>query len=198
MGVASSSEEVSMTLTNIPQGSEKGQTEKAWRLGESLNHRTVRQFTVCKWWHTPLRSVGFLTMGLLWLFAATFCLAPFPWDDSKLWEKLVMVLMISAHSLFCIALFIESVATWADPYKLIFDGKGGLILQSAVRRRRTAIKDIKIVVLAKQDNHERGDDALGIRTKFSGSKLRLCRFAEREEFLKALKVSNPAIVVETD
>ena len=38
-----------MTLTNIPQGSEKGPTEKAGRLGESLHHRIVQQFNLRKW-----------------------------------------------------------------------------------------------------------------------------------------------------
>ena len=52
-------------------------------------------------------------------------------------------------------------------------------------------------MLAQQENGERGDDAPDIRTKFSGGKLKLPRFAEREEFLKALKAAHPAIVVET-
>lgn len=38
-----------MTLANIPLGSDKGPTEKAWRLGVSLHYRTVQQFTICKW-----------------------------------------------------------------------------------------------------------------------------------------------------
>jgi hypothetical protein len=197
MGASSSSEEVSMTLTNIPPGSEKGPTEKFWRLGENLHHRTVRQFTINKWWHTPLSSVGFLTMGLLFLIVGMGCLASFPWDDSKLWEKLVMVLMISGHSWFCIVLFIESVVIWAYPYKLIFDGKGGLILRSVVRARCVAIEDIKAIVLARQQNAEESADATDICIKLSRGKLKLYRFAERKEFLKALKAANPAIVVET-
>jgi hypothetical protein len=186
-----------MTLTIIPQGSEKGPTEKFWRLGGSLHHRTVRQFTINKWWQTPLRSAGFLAMGLFFLIGVTGCLASFPWDDSKSWQRLVMVLMVSPHSLACIGLIIVSVTTWADPYKLIFDGKGGLILRSVVRARRIAIEDIKAVVLARQQNGEESADAPDICTKLSRGKLRLPRFAEREEFLKALKAVHPMIVIET-
>ena len=54
------------------------------------------------------------------------------------------------------------------------------------------------IVLGGQDNAARGEDAVGIRIKFSGNKLRLCRYAEREECLNALKIANPAIIVETD
>lgn len=186
-----------MTLTNTPQVSEKDPTKKAWRLGENLHHRTVRQFTISKWWHTPLSSAGFLAMGLLFLIGVTGCLVSFPWDDSKLWEKLVVAIMVSPHSLACLGLFIASIVIWADPYKLIFDGKGGLILRSVVRARRVAIEDIKAVVLARQQNAEESADAPDICIKLSRGKLKLCRFAEREEFLKALKAANPAIVVET-
>ena len=123
MGAASSSEEVSLTLTNTQQESEESSTEKIGLLGESLRHWTVRQFTVYKWRLTPLSSAGFLAMGLLFLIGVTGCSASFPRDDSKLWEKLVVVLMVLPHSLFCIVLFVASVATWADPYKLMFDGE---------------------------------------------------------------------------
>jgi hypothetical protein len=71
-------------------------------------------------------------------------------------------------------------------------------LQSVLRRQRVVIKGIKTVWLAKQDNDERGDDALGVRVKFSVSMLRLCRFAERDEFLNALNAANPVIVVKFD
>ena len=47
-----------MILANNPQRPEESPTEKAGRLGESLHHRTVQQFTVRKWWHTPLLSVA--------------------------------------------------------------------------------------------------------------------------------------------
>ena len=108
-----------------------------------------------------------------------------------------MVLMVLPHSLFCIVLFIASVATWADPYKLMFDGEGGLILRSMVHARRIAIEDIKAVVLARQQNGEENTDAPDICFKLSRGKLKLPRFAERDEFLKVLKAVHPAIVVET-
>lgn len=187
-----------MILANTPKGPEESPTEKAGRLGESLHHRTVQQFIIRKWWHTPIGSLRFMGFGLFFLIGITGTLASFPWDDSTVVQRLAIVLFVSPHSFFTIWIFIVAIATWADPYKLKFDHNGGLILQSLARRRRTAIKDIETVVLAKQENNERGDDELGIRIKFSGSKLRLCRFTEREEFLKALKVANPAIVVETD
>ena len=186
-----------MTLANTLQGPEEGPTEKAWRLGESLHHRTARQFTVRKWWHTPLSSASFLAIGLLFLIGVTGCLTSFPWDDSKLWEKLVVVLMFLPHSLGCIVLLVASVTTWADPYKLIIDGKGGLILRSVVRARRIAIEDIKAVVLARLQNGEESADTPDLCIKLSRGKLKLPRFAEGEEFLKALKAVHPAIVVET-
>jgi hypothetical protein len=186
-----------MILANNPKGPEESPTEKAWCSGESLHHKTVQQFTVRKWWHTPLLSLYGMVFGLAFLGFPMAALSQFPWDDSTIGQKLMILLMASPHSIFGVWMFVVAAATWTDPHRLKFDGNGGIILQSVVRRRRTAIKDIKTVVLAKQENDDRGDDALGIRIKFSGSKLRLCRFTEREEFLKALKVANPAIVVET-
>jgi hypothetical protein len=53
-------------------------------------------------------------------------------------------------------------------------------------------------VFAKQENDELGGGAMGIRIKFSGGKLKLCRFVERDEFLNAFKAASPAIGVETD
>ena len=52
-------------------------------------------------------------------------------------------------------------------------------------------------MLVRQKNGEDSDNVLGIRTKLSGGKLKLPLFAEREEFLNALKAAHPAIVVET-
>jgi hypothetical protein len=108
------------------------------------------------------------------------------------------LLMPLPHAIFGIWMLVAAVATWTDPYQLKFDSNGGVILQSLIRRQRRAIMNVEAVVLARQENDDRGDDAMGIRIKFSGSKLRLCRFAEREEFLNALKIANPTIVVETD
>lgn len=108
-----------------------------------------------------------------------------------------MLLVVSPHSFACILSFFLSITTWADPYKLILDGKGGLILRSVVRARRIATEDIHAVVLARQQNGEESADAQDICTKLSCGKLKLSRFAEREEFLKALKAVHPAIVVET-
>ena len=138
-----------------------------------------------------------MAFGLLCLIVVTRALASFPWDDSKLWEKLFVVLMVLPHSLFCIVLFVASVATWADPYKPMFDGEGGLKLGSMVRARRMPIEDIKAVVLARQQNGEENTDELDICFKLSRGKLKLPRFAERDEFLEVLKAVHPAIVVET-
>ena len=186
-----------MILANIPKEPEEGPTEMFWRLGESLHHTTVRQFIVRKWWHTPVGSLGAMTIGFAFLAVQMAGLSQFPWDDSTIGEKLMILLMPLPHSIFGVWMFVVAIAIWTDPYQLEFDGNGGLILQSVVRGQRTAIKDIATVVLVKQENDDRGDDALGIRIKFSSSKLKLCCFAERGEFLNALKVANPAIVVET-
>jgi hypothetical protein len=187
-----------MTLTNIPQESRKGPTVKFWRFGGSLHHKTVQQFTVRKWWHTPISFLKFMSFGLLFLIGVSGVLASFPWDDSTVLQRLTIELFVSPHILATIWIFVAAIATWTDAYKLKFDDNGDLILQSVLRRQRVLIRDIKTVLLAKQDDHERGDDALGIRVKFSGSKLRLCCFAERDEFLKALKAANPVIVVKFD
>ena len=186
-----------MTLANTQQGPEQGPTEKTWRLGENLHHGTVLQFTVFRWWHTPLLSLYSMALGLALLGVPMAALSQFPWDDSTFGQKLMILLMTSPHNISGVWMLVMAVATWTDPHMLKFDGNGGLILQSVVRRRHKAIKDIKTVVLAQQKNDERGDDTLGIRIKFSGSKLKLPFFAEREEFLKTLKAVHPAIVIET-
>lgn len=186
-----------MTLANTPQGLEQGPAEKAWRLGENLHHWAVRQFTINKWWHTPLTSFYFMAFGLLFLGASMTAFSQFPWDDSIFWERLMILLIASPHGLFGISFVVGSVVIWFDPYKLILDGKGGLILRSVVRARRIAIEDIKAVTIARQPNGEESTDASDIRTEFSRGELKVSRFAEREEFLKALKAFHPAIVVVT-
>ena len=186
-----------MTLANIPQGPEEGPTEKAWRLGVSLHYRTVQQFTICKWWHTPLFSLYFMAIGLLLSGASMIAISQFPWDDSTVGQMLMILLFASLYGFSGISGFVESVMIWFNPYKLIFDSKGGLILRSVARARRIAIEDIKAVILARQQNGEEGTDAPDICTKLSRGKLKLPRFAEREEFLKALKAVHPAIVIET-
>ena len=70
-------------------------------------------------------------------------------------------------------------------------------MRSMVHARRIAIEDIKAVVLARQQNGEENTDAPDICFKLSRGKLKLPRFAERDEFLKVLKAVHPAIVVET-
>jgi hypothetical protein len=186
-----------MILANTPKGPEEGPTEKAGRLGENLHHRTVQQFTVRKWWHTPLFSLYYMAIGLLFSGASMIAFSQFPWDDSTFWQMLMILLIASPHGLFSIGILVASIVIWANPYKLIFDGKGGLILRSVVRAQRIAIEDIKAVVLARQQNGEESADAPDICTKLSRGKLKLSRFAEREEFLKVLKAVHPAIVVET-
>ena len=186
-----------MTLTNTPQGPVKDSTEKFWRLGESLHHRTVQQFTINKWWHTPLYSLYFMAIGLLFSGVSMIAFSKFPWDDSIFLEKLMTLLIASPHGFFGIRIIIVAVAAWTDPYALTLDGNGGLILQSLVRDQYTVVKAITTVVLAQKENGEECCDALCIRTKFSNGKLKLPRFAEREEFLKALKAVHPAIVIET-
>ena len=198
MDAAGESEEVFMTLANVPMGPGKYPSKKTKRLGGDPHHGTVRQFTISKWWHTPISSAGFMAYCLLSLVAITIVLGSFPWDDSTFVQKLMMLLVVSPHSFACILTFVLSFTTWADPYKLILDGKGGLILRSMVRARRIAIEDIKAVVLARQQNGEESADAPDICTKLSRGKLKLSRFAAREEFLNALKAVHPALVVETD
>ena len=109
----------------------------------------------------------------------------------------MILLIASPHGFFGISFFVVAVAAWTDPYALTLDGNGGLILQSVVRARRIAIEDIEAVVLARQHNGEESADAPDICPKLSCGKLKLPRFAEREEFLKASKAVHPAIVVET-
>lgn len=186
-----------MILANNPKGPEESPTEKAGRLGENLHHRTVQHFTVRKWWHTPLLSLRFMAFGLVFSAGLMIVLSQFPWDDSTFWQKLMTLLIASVHGSADICMLVVSVLIWADPYKLILDGDGGLILRGVALDRYTALEDIKTIVLAKQENGERGDDAPVICIKLSRGKLKLLRFAEREEFLKALKAVHPAIVVET-
>jgi hypothetical protein len=138
-----------------------------------------------------------MAFGLVFSSASVMAFSQFPWDDSILWQKLMILLIASPHGLFGISFVVGSVTIWFDPCKLIFDGKGGLILRSVVRVRRIDIEDIEAVIIARQPNGEDRSDAPDIRTKFSRGKLKLSRFAEREEFLKALKAVHPAIVVET-
>jgi hypothetical protein len=165
--------------------------------GETLGQRTSGHFTIRKAWHTLLNSAGGLTMSLWLSIGPMAILSSFPWDDSTFGDKLIMILICSPHSLFSIWLFIVSVMIWTNPYKLKFDSTGSLILRSLVRDQRFTIKDIRTVVLAQKEDGEDSGDALSIRTKFSGGKLMLPPFAEREEFMKALKSFHPAIVVET-
>lgn len=134
-----------MTLANTPQRPEESPTEKAGRLGESLHHRTVQQFTVCKWWQTPLRSAVYAGVGMLFSVMTVAMIAAFPWKDSTVGQKQGMVFILLplvslCHDLFAILFFVLAVRTWADPHTLIFDGKGGLVLRSAVHDRFIVIK----------------------------------------------------------
>lgn len=191
-----------MTLTNTPQGLVKDSTEKVWRLGGSLHHKTARQFAISKWWQTLLRSAVYAGIGMLFSAMIVTMMATFPWDDSTVEQKRLTLFVMLPWFLIChgpgaVLFFTFAVRTWADPYTLIFDRKGGLVLQSVAHDQFIAIKDIRTVVLVQQKNDEDSNNALGIRTKFWGGKLKLPLFVEREEFLNALKAANPAIVVET-
>ena len=186
-----------MILANNPKGPKESPTEKAGRLRESLHHRIVQQFIVRKWWHTPLLSLCFMAFGLVFSVASVVAFSQFPWDDSTFWQKLIILPIASLHGYGGICLVVGSVLIWADPYKLILDGDRGLILRGVALDRYTTLEDIKTIVLAKQENGERGDDAPDICIELSCGKLKLPRFAEREKFLKALKAVHPAIVVET-
>lgn len=53
-----------MTLANVPLGPAKNPSERAWRLGESLKHGTVLQFTLNKWWQTLCGIYGLLSAFL--------------------------------------------------------------------------------------------------------------------------------------
>jgi len=188
---------MSMILANTPKGPEEGPAEKAGRLDGSLHHKTVRQFAINKWWHTLFLSLFSIAFGLGFSSPPMIAFLQFPWDDSTFGQKLIILLFAPLQSFFGIWIFIDAVAAWWAPNTLTFDGNGVLILQSLARRRHVVINDIRKVVLAKQNDGESNDDALGIQTKFSNGKLKLCRFAEREKFMNALKAANPTIVVET-
>ena len=136
-----------MTLANSTQ-----RPEKAWRLGGSLHHKTVQQFAINKWWQTLLRSAVYPGIGMLFSAMTVIMMATFPWDDSTVEEKRTMLFFwlpsfLVCHGPFAVLFFIFAVRTWADPYTLIFDRKGGLVLQSVVHDRFIAIKDIRTVVL---------------------------------------------------
>ncbi|MEQ1521065.1 MAG: hypothetical protein ABL936_07320 [Aestuariivirga sp.] len=181
-----------MKLTSTPQGS-----EKVWRLRENLHHETARQFTVHKWWHTPLRSAVYACVGMLFSAMTVSMIATFPWDDSTVEQKhgmlfIMLPMAFLSHDLLAMLFFVLAVRTWADPHTLIFDGEGDLILRSVVRDQRIAIEDIRTIALEQQKNGEPS-----IRTKFSVGQMKLPHFAEREEFLKALNTAHPAIVVVT-
>ena len=162
-----------MTLPNRPQGSDESAIEKTGLIGEGLSHRIFRQFTIRKWWHTPLFSLYFMAMGLLLSGASMIAFSQFPWDDSIFWQKLMIFLIASPHGLVGISCFVRSVVIWSDPYKLILDGKGRLILRSVVRARRIAIEDIKAVVVARRENGEESADAPDTCTKLSRGQLKL-------------------------
>ena len=186
-----------MKLANTPQGPEESPTDKARPLGKSLHHMTVRQFTVCKWWHTPLISLYLMTIGLVLSGTSVTALLLFPFDDSTFGKKLAVLVVALFYGFVGIRCHIASITKWTDPHKLMLDENGDLILRGLVRDQYTAIKDVTTVVLAQKEDGKDSDDALGIQTKFSGGKLMLPLFSEREPFLKALKAIHPAIVVET-
>jgi hypothetical protein len=191
-----------MTLANTPQRPEEGPTEKAWRSGESLHHRTVQQFTVCKWWQTPLRSAVYAGVGMLFSAMTVAMIATFPWDDSTVEQKHGMLLFMLpwffvCHDLIAILFFVSAVRIWADPHTLIFDGKGGLVLRSVVSDRCVAVKTINTIELDEQKRDNKTLWARCIVTKFSVGTLSLPPFNERENFLKALKAVHPAVAITT-
>ena len=180
---------------------EQDLTNKMQSLGARLQQRSVGHFTICNPWLTPLRSMFSMAMSLVCFRIFIGTPSPIPWDDSTFGQKLGMLPsdfavlgFIGVPGMF---LFIFSFATWSDPYKLLFDGTGSLILRSVACDQRIAIENIRTISLDQQKNGEESTDKLGIRTEFSDGKLKLPLFAEREEFLKLLKAEQPAIVIET-
>lgn len=165
--------------------------------GETLGQRSSGHFTIRKAWHTLRVSAVVLTMSLWLSIGPMAILSSFPWDDSTFGDKLFMILICSPHSLSSIWLFIVSVMVLTDPHKLKFDSNGSLILRSLVRDQRVTIKDIRTIVLTQKEDGEDDGDGPSFWTKFSGGKLMLLPFAEREEFLNALKAANPAIFIGT-
>ena len=197
-GCPSSLEELSLILANNPNRPDEGPAKEAKIPCQSLYQRHGRQFAICKWWQQLRFFFYCVFLGLMFLGSSMAGLSQFPWEDSTFGQKLVTLLMTLPYNIFGIWMFIVAVAIWIDPHQLKFDGNDTLILQSLGRRQRIAIKSIETIILRKVEADDRGDDALGIRVKFSRGKLRLCGFGEREEFLKVLKITNPTIIVETD
>ena len=138
-----------------------------------------------------------MTIGLVLSGTSVTALLLFPFDDSTFGKKLVVLVVALFYGFVGIRCHKASIIKWTDPHKLMLDEDGDLILRGLVRDQYTAIKDITTVVLAQKEDGKDSDDALGIQTKFSGGKLMLPLFSEREPFLKALKAIHPAIVVET-
>ena len=108
-----------------------------------------------------------------------------------------MLVVALFHGFVGIRCHVASIVKWTVPHKLMLDENGDLILRGLVHDQYTAIKDINTVVRAQKEDGKDSDDALGIQTTFSGGKLMLPLFSDREPFLKALKSVHPAIVVET-
>ncbi len=177
---------------------EQDLADKRESLGVSLSQQSVELFTICSPWLTSFHTMILVAMGVYWSVGPIVSLASFPWNDSTVRHKVVLLLIVLVFGVVpCIWLFILAVMTWSHPHQLIFDGRGGLILRSVARDQRIAIEDITTIVLELQQNCEESTDVLVIRTKLTDGKLKLPRFAEREEFLEALKAAHPAIAIET-
>jgi hypothetical protein len=136
---------------------EQDLTNRMESLGARLQQRSVEHFTICNPWLTPLRSVLFMTMSLVYLGIFFGASSPTPWDDSTFGQKLGLLLSDLAVLGFAgapsILFLLLSLETWRDPYRLLFDGTGSLILRSVARDQRIAIENIRTISLDQQKKY---------------------------------------------
>lgn len=169
-------------------------------LRKCCHQPTIEHFAICKAWLMPVRSAIFAAMSVLFSGMTIVMMTTFHWDDSSAGERsgvlyLFLPWFLVCHGPIVIIFFIAAVKTWADPHTLIFDAKEGLILRSAAHDLRIAVENIKIIELDQEKHGEGNSETPIIRTRFSGGKLTLPRFAERERFLQVLTAAYPAIAI---
>ena len=91
-----------MTLANTRIGPEKVPTEKFWRLGASLHHRTVRQFTINKWWHD---APSLCSLCMAWYASGNGvmeCWQRFLGTIRPSWRSFVVVLIFAPMVFVCL------------------------------------------------------------------------------------------------
>jgi len=183
-------------LTNTPKGPEKDAAES---LDVCPLKQSVEHFITCNSWLRVLVSVFIAAMGVPYLLFTVGILSSIPWDDfaitlGSLVPLWVLLGFIGGPSIFY---FILAFAILAYPHKLIVDYQGSLILRSLTRDHCIEFKDIKLITVEQQQNDEGIRSTLGLKIRHSGGIFALSHFADCENFLKALKVAHPAIIIET-